>query len=73
MPLTHQDKSYVFAYEMMNKGEQALVDTALKAVGELMRNWGIPPATGESVEALTGALARFVNESREISTDSAER
>jgi ribosome assembly protein YihI (activator of Der GTPase) len=64
MPLTHQDKSYVFAYEMMNKGEQALVDTAFKAVAELMREWGIAPAADDRAEALVGAIARFVNESR---------
>lgn len=65
MPLTRQDQEYLFAYEMMNKGEQALTDSAIKSVTELMRGWGIEPATGESAQALTAALARFVNESRE--------
>ena len=64
MPLTQQDKSYHFAYEMMNDGEKALVDSSFKAVAELMREWGIVPAADDRAEALIGAIARFVNESQ---------
>lgn len=65
MPLTRQDEEYFFAYEMMNKGEKALVDSAVKEIADLMREWSMAPATDERAQALTAAIARFVNESRE--------
>jgi hypothetical protein len=65
MPPTQQDKSYHFAYEMMNDGEKALVDTSFRAIADLMREWGLTPPADDRAEALIGAIARFVNESRE--------
>jgi hypothetical protein len=64
MPLTHQDKSYHFAYEMMNDGEKALVDSSFRAVADLMREWGLTPPADDRAEALIGAIARFVNEAK---------
>lgn len=65
MPLTRQDQQYQFAYEMMNEGEKALVDTAYKTVAELLREWGIHPAADDRAESLVASIARYVLESRE--------
>lgn len=64
MPLTHQDKSYFFAYEMMNDGEKALVDTAFRAVADLVREWGIVAPADDRAGALQAAIARYVNEAK---------
>jgi hypothetical protein len=65
MPLTHQDRSWFFAYEMMSKGEQALVVSGFREFTNLMREWGLTPAADDRAGSLQAALARFVIESRE--------
>lgn len=62
--LTQQDRTWNTAYEFMNVGEKALVDSMYRAACGLMREWGVTPDLGTPSCALLGALARFVVVSR---------